>query len=142
MVEEENLCRHMEGQLMNTTTCLECDRVFDLTNLTDSSEWHYGHDCETNNQHDDANETSLCRNRDQQVTVNHIEEISDTIYEVLKELSSGTSFSKKPLDAGRFLSNLDFYLWECHRLYLGDAQNTPTIKAILKVARKLKKEMA
>ena len=129
---------------MNTdTTCLECDKVFDLTNLTDSSEWHYGHDCETNNQYDDAEtETSLCTNRDQQVTVNHIEEISDTIYEVLKELSSGTSFSKKPLDAGRFLSNLDFYLWECHRLYLGESKDTPTIKAILKVARKLKKEMA
>ena len=26
--------------------CVECDRVFDLTEETDSAEWHYGHDCE------------------------------------------------------------------------------------------------
>ena len=29
-----------------TTTCPECDRTFDLTDDTDSAEWHYGHDCE------------------------------------------------------------------------------------------------
>ena len=29
-----------------TTTCPECDRVFDLTEETNSAEWHYGHDCE------------------------------------------------------------------------------------------------
>jgi len=26
--------------------CPECGRVFDLTDETDSAEWHYGHDCE------------------------------------------------------------------------------------------------
>lgn len=26
--------------------CVECDRVFDLTNETDAQEWAYGHDCE------------------------------------------------------------------------------------------------
>lgn len=27
--------------------CVECDRVFDLTNATDAEEWVYGHDCES-----------------------------------------------------------------------------------------------
>jgi hypothetical protein len=32
---------------MNTATkCVECDRVFDLMNTDDASEWYYGHDCE------------------------------------------------------------------------------------------------
>jgi len=26
--------------------CVECGRKFDLMNEDDSSEWHYGHDCE------------------------------------------------------------------------------------------------
>jgi hypothetical protein len=26
--------------------CIECLRVFDLTNELDSAEWAYGHDCE------------------------------------------------------------------------------------------------
>ena len=26
--------------------CVECDRVFDLTDENDANEWHYGHDCE------------------------------------------------------------------------------------------------
>lgn len=26
--------------------CVECDRVFDLTNEVDAEEWAYGHDCE------------------------------------------------------------------------------------------------
>lgn len=29
-----------------TTTCPECERVFDLTDDNDNAEWHYGHDCE------------------------------------------------------------------------------------------------
>jgi hypothetical protein len=29
-----------------TITCIECHRVFDLTNETDAEEWAYGHDCE------------------------------------------------------------------------------------------------
>lgn len=29
-----------------TTTCPECERVFDLANETDNAEWLYGHDCE------------------------------------------------------------------------------------------------
>jgi len=31
---------------MAKTKCVECDRVFDLSNETDASEWAYGHDCE------------------------------------------------------------------------------------------------
>lgn len=27
-------------------TCLECKRVFDLTNEIDGEEWTFGHDCE------------------------------------------------------------------------------------------------
>ena len=27
-------------------TCAECGRKFDLMSEDDSSEWHYGHDCE------------------------------------------------------------------------------------------------
>ena len=27
--------------------CVECDRVFDLSNRQDSQEWAYGHDCES-----------------------------------------------------------------------------------------------
>ena len=27
-------------------TCIECGRVFDLTNETDAAEHAYGHDCE------------------------------------------------------------------------------------------------
>jgi hypothetical protein len=27
--------------------CEECERVFDLFDETDSQEWFYGHDCET-----------------------------------------------------------------------------------------------
>jgi len=26
--------------------CVECSRLFDLSDETDSAEWHYGHDCE------------------------------------------------------------------------------------------------
>ena len=26
--------------------CVECERVFDLTDETDTAEWAYGHDCE------------------------------------------------------------------------------------------------
>ena len=26
--------------------CVECGRVFDLTDDTDAEEWAYGHDCE------------------------------------------------------------------------------------------------
>lgn len=26
--------------------CVECGRVFDLTDETDAAEWAYGHDCE------------------------------------------------------------------------------------------------
>lgn len=26
--------------------CVECERVFDLTNEVDADEWAYGHDCE------------------------------------------------------------------------------------------------
>jgi len=26
--------------------CVECERVFDLTNSDDQEEWTYGHDCE------------------------------------------------------------------------------------------------
>ncbi len=29
--------------------CPECDRVFDLLDSDDASEWAYGHDCETDN---------------------------------------------------------------------------------------------
>lgn len=29
-----------------TPTCVECARVFDLTNETDIQEWEFGHDCE------------------------------------------------------------------------------------------------
>lgn len=34
---------------MNITTkarCVECSRVFDLTNEDDANEFYYGHDCE------------------------------------------------------------------------------------------------
>jgi hypothetical protein len=34
----------MESQSMSQ--CLECGRVFDLTNERDAGEYHYGHDCE------------------------------------------------------------------------------------------------
>jgi hypothetical protein len=27
-------------------TCVECERVFDMTNTVDSNEWSFGHDCE------------------------------------------------------------------------------------------------
>ena len=26
--------------------CVDCGRVFDLSDETDADEWHYGHDCE------------------------------------------------------------------------------------------------
>lgn len=28
-------------------TCIECERVFDLTNEEDAQEFFYGHDCES-----------------------------------------------------------------------------------------------
>ncbi len=28
--------------------CVECQRVFDLTDKTEADEWFYGHDCEVN----------------------------------------------------------------------------------------------
>lgn len=31
---------------MATKTCIECNRVFDLTNPDDAEEWTFGHDCE------------------------------------------------------------------------------------------------
>lgn len=30
----------------NTARCVECDRVFDLLDEDEASEWFYGHDCE------------------------------------------------------------------------------------------------
>jgi hypothetical protein len=27
-------------------TCVECNRVFDMTDKVDSNEWSFGHDCE------------------------------------------------------------------------------------------------
>lgn len=30
----------------NVRRCVECERVFDLTNDDDAAEWVYGHDCE------------------------------------------------------------------------------------------------
>ena len=30
---------------MFSRTCVECDRVFDLTNEDDAAEFYYGHDC-------------------------------------------------------------------------------------------------
>lgn len=33
-------------QVQTKAKCRECDRVFDLLNEDDASEWHYGHDCE------------------------------------------------------------------------------------------------
>lgn len=38
-----------KGQEMENKTmgqCVECGRVFDLTDETDASEYYYGHDCE------------------------------------------------------------------------------------------------
>lgn len=29
-----------------TAQCVECDRIFDLTDEDDAAEWSYGHDCE------------------------------------------------------------------------------------------------
>lgn len=36
------------GMENNTATaaCVECHRVFDLTDAVDAEEWAYGHDCE------------------------------------------------------------------------------------------------
>jgi hypothetical protein len=31
---------------MDTRTCPECGRVFDMTDEEESQEWFYGHDCE------------------------------------------------------------------------------------------------
>lgn len=38
--------------------CVECGRVFDLTDEEDSQKWYYGHDCEepTNLNEDDADD--------------------------------------------------------------------------------------
>ena len=27
-------------------TCVECERIFDMTNEIESNEWSFGHDCE------------------------------------------------------------------------------------------------
>ena len=32
--------------LQTKTKCVECGRIFDLTNEVDAEEWAYGHDCE------------------------------------------------------------------------------------------------
>lgn len=33
-------------QAITGPKCVECGRVFDLSDETDAQEWHYGHDCE------------------------------------------------------------------------------------------------
>lgn len=33
-------------KIQTQTKCVECERVFDLTNAIDATEWLYGHDCE------------------------------------------------------------------------------------------------
>ena len=38
--------RDTAWQRPHERTCVECDRVFDLTNDEDAEEWAYGHDCE------------------------------------------------------------------------------------------------
>jgi hypothetical protein len=35
-------------KLQTETKCVECERVFDLTDEQDASEFYYGHDCESN----------------------------------------------------------------------------------------------
>lgn len=32
--------------ILMTRKCVECGRVFDLTDELDAEEWTYGHDCE------------------------------------------------------------------------------------------------
>jgi DNA-directed RNA polymerase subunit RPC12/RpoP len=32
--------------IMTVVKCVECERIFDLTDETDSADWAYGHDCE------------------------------------------------------------------------------------------------
>jgi len=34
------------GDAVGLVQCVECGRVFNLTNIEDAEEWHYGHDCE------------------------------------------------------------------------------------------------
>jgi DNA-directed RNA polymerase subunit RPC12/RpoP len=34
-------------KIQTTVTCVECGRIFDLTNEDDAQEYYYGHDCET-----------------------------------------------------------------------------------------------
>lgn len=36
--------------------CVECGRVFDLTDETDAEEWAYGHDCEEVSEDEDLTE--------------------------------------------------------------------------------------
>lgn len=35
-----------EMKIQTKAKCEECERVFDLTNEEDASEFYYGHDCE------------------------------------------------------------------------------------------------
>ena len=35
-------------KVQRTRVCVECERIFDLTDATDAAEWYYGHDCEEN----------------------------------------------------------------------------------------------
>lgn len=37
--------REMSAKIMSLK-CVECARIFDLTNESDSQEWYFGHDCE------------------------------------------------------------------------------------------------
>ena len=32
--------------IQTKVVCVECERVFDLTDEADAEEWAYGHDCE------------------------------------------------------------------------------------------------
>lgn len=36
----------MKAGRVREARCVECDRVFDLTDASQSKEWFYGHDCE------------------------------------------------------------------------------------------------
>jgi len=39
----------MTVKIILKRTCVECGRVFDLTDSTDAEEFAYGHDCEVEN---------------------------------------------------------------------------------------------
>lgn len=70
-------------------------------------------------------------------TLDDIGDLTGTIWDEVADW-----FQDQPLTTHDFLDRLETTVMRTHRLHLGGSTDTPTIKAIMKIARKAKRELS